>query len=222
MQNYDGRKALADELTLRAAELTGIGSSSQSARCLFEAALLRSKPGEINPELQNLREPAEVACWRAHARYAPRTSSIDTLKNLAAYAGKNGAISPSDTRLALYSASYTWRNAVAGENQYALHVNVELGTILGTLDRKSSEGVIAFLGDAILKDDAPVPDESPGLYMMTALSLMPGLAYGSDLKGQATAWLADHGTNAVVVRKEMETREAIDLLKTLLKGPEQN
>jgi len=215
LQTDEGQKVLATNLAQCATDLES-GSATQSAKCRFESALLLSKPGEINPSLEKLRGPIDTDRWFAHAKYLPSTSTLDSLKHLAIYAEKKGIIDPGDFKLALYSAFYTWRNAVAGEHQYALEVNTALGAILNGFDRKSSEAVIAFLGTPVLQNNPTARDVEPCLYMMHALSFMPGLAHGSELKRQATAWIGDHSADQAVAQKEADVRESVSLLKTLL------
>ncbi|MEI6972013.1 MAG: serine/threonine-protein kinase [bacterium] len=211
-----GQSDLAAILSAYAAEMATV-STQQSARCRFEAAVLLSKPGTPDAALEKLQAPDEVACWRAHAGYSPRTSSIETLRNLAVYAGSNAVTNDFDLRLGLFSAFYTWRNAVAGERQYAMEVNTALGTILSRLDAGTSADVISYLGAAALRDSQNGQEDDPGLFMIKAMTFMPGLAHGSDLKRQAAAWLANHGSDPVVARKEAAMRDALDLLQSLLK-----
>lgn len=220
LQSDTGQTALATSLTQYAAELEAV-SARQSAKCRFEAALLLARPGEANAAMEQIKVPEEAARWRAHARYAPRTSALDTLRNLADYAGGSGSMDSFDMRLAVYAAFYTWRNAVAGERQYALEVNTALGAILNGLDGRASGEVVAFLAGPILRDGGTAQDGEPCLYMMNALSFMPGLAHGSELKRQAASWLGSHGADPIVLRKEAAIRESLDLLKTLLRPDEQ-
>lgn len=219
LQSDEGQKVLAKNLAQCATDLES-SSVTQSAKCRFESALLLSKPGEINPSPEKLRGPIDTDRWLAHAKYAPATSTLDSLKHLAAYVEKKGDIDPGDYRMALYSAFYTWRNAVVGEHQYAMEVNTSLGAILNGFDQKSSEAVITFLGTAVLQEHQTAQDGEPCLYMMHALSFMPGLAHGSELKRQATAWIGAHGADQIVVQKEAGIRESVSLLRTLLKVTE--
>lgn len=212
-----GQADLARVLAQCSVETAAV-SKKQSALCIFESALLLSKPGKPDASMEKLQGPDEVACWRAHSAYTPRASSIETLRHLASYAVRNAVTNDFDINLALFSAFYTWRNAVAGERQYALEVNTALGTILSGMDAGLSEKVISSLESAILKDDTSSQGEDPYLYMMNAMSLMPGLAHGSELKRRATSWLGAHGADPAVARKEAEMRQSLDLLKSLLQA----
>jgi len=211
-----GQKALARNL-MQCARILETTDAQQSALCRFEASLLLAKPGEADPALEKLQTPNEVLRWRSHAGYHPRMPSLDTLKNLAAYVDKNGSVNACDVRLALYAACFTWHNAVAGEHQYAIEVNTALGKIVQGLDHKACEETVAFLGAGILRNNSSSDDEDPGLYLMNALTFMPGVAHGSELKQLAVSWLSTHDANPAVARKEAAIHESLGLLKILLR-----
>jgi serine/threonine protein kinase len=219
LQTEAGQIALAKGLT-QCARIMEAGNALQATRCRFEAALLLAKPGAADSALSKLQAPDEVLRWRSHAGYRPRTSSLNTLRSLAMYVEKSGSINACDVGLALYSACFTWRNAVAGEHQYAIEVNTALGAVLRGLDHRSSEDAVAFLSAGILGNSTSSPADSPCLYLMNALTFMPGVAHGSELKLLANSWLATHDKEPEVAEKEVAIHNSLSLLRTLLQVPD--
>ncbi|MEI6217797.1 MAG: hypothetical protein WCP86_02765, partial [bacterium] len=219
LQTASGQIALAKGLT-QCARIMKAGNALQSTRCRFEAALLLAKPGASDSTLSKLQAPDEVLRWQSHAGYRPRTSSLNTLRSLAMYVEKRGSINACDVGLALYSACFTWRNAVAGEHQYAIEVNTALGTVVRGLDHKSSEDAVAFLSAGILGNRPSSKDDASCLYLMNALTFMPGVAHGSELKLLATSWLSSHAKTPEVAEKEAAIHDSVSLLRTLLQVPD--
>jgi len=219
LRNQDGQKTLAISLRQCASELK-LSSPQQSGRCLLEAAMLDAKPGEFGASFEKATQPVDVLVWRAHARYTPRTSSLHVLRDLAQFADNKGITTFQDVRLTLYSAYYTWHNAIAGERQYAAEVSSSLGRVLGVMDRQMSRQTIDFLAADITRRSLPAEPPSSSLYMMEALSFIPGLAQGSEIKQQAQSWINEHRNEQTFMEKESKISSSLQLLRSLLKVSE--
>jgi hypothetical protein len=139
---------------------------------------------------------------------------MEVLRNMADCVRGSGDTDANDIRLALYAAYYTWRNAVAGEDAYAMEVNDHLGVILGSLDTARTKETMAFLIRGSAEKARQGQTEHAGLYVLHAIAFMPGLAHGSDLKAQAQAWLDRNAAGSDL--EEEEIAESVSLLRNLL------
>jgi serine/threonine protein kinase len=182
----------------------------------FDSVLLTHKPMKIIVKYRKASDPTFMYCWRAHATYSPRISSMDALRDLEKFATRGGPLSDYDVRLALYSGYYTWQNAIEDEHAYAVEVNHSLGKILTGLDPALTTRIMTFLSDTALGPDTPDGNDRVAIYMIEALSFMPGLPHGSALKTQATRWLENNSENRLVAGRRKEARRSIKLLKQLL------
>ena len=187
-----------------------------SLLCLFESALLETSPARVIRQFTNTDHPPEFFACRAHTAYSPGSSCLDTLQDAVAYVEAGGRPDPYDIRLVLFAAYYTWRNAVAGEYAYAQKVNAQLGTFLGRLDSAGNDAVIAALAVGSLNPDSAEADWQACTYMMEALSFMPGLAHGSELKQSVVKWLDEHRTKPPVSDRLNKLRDPLNLLRDLL------
>lgn len=186
----------------------------------FDSVLLTHKPMRIIVKYRKASDPTFMYCWRAHATYSPRISSMDALRDLEKFATRGGPLSDYDVRLALYSAYYTWQNAIEDEHTYAVEVNHSLGKILTGMDPALTAKIMTFLSRNALGPDTPDGNDRVAIYMLEALSFMPGLPHGSALKTRATRWLENNLKNRLVAGRRKEARRSLDLLKQLLRSNE--
>ncbi len=201
-------KAHGDSVRTRPADV--------SNQCLFESALLEKSPARVIRQFSDSARPPEFFACRAHTAYTPNASCLDTLQDAVAFVEAGGQPDMYDIQLVLFASCYTWRNAVAGEYAYAQKANTLLGAFFARLDSTDNDVVMSILAAGALNRDSDQSDWMPCTYMMEALSLMPGLAHGSNLKQRVEQWLDEYRSRRPVSDRLAELSEPLNLLRALL------
>jgi hypothetical protein len=186
------------------------GRAALAELCAMESALLAAKPGTYPGDLESARRPIELSRWRAHAEYQPQQSALDVMRNLAAYAHSDGDLNEFDVRLALFTAYYSWRNAIEGETEYARRVRNFLRIVLLRADAEATARAMQFL-EEICMSGSDEDSEFPGLYLMHAVTTLEPVP---DVTNKAEMWLTSNSEN--YLHRFEKIKPQLQLLGSLL------